>query len=129
MPKPAKTAKPTTRRRALRPATSPLAAKTSPTRVPAETEAKFQATVLALATQAGWLSHHSYDSRRSAPGFPDLVLCKPGHAVVYAELKTAKGRLRPAQRDWLEALATCPGVVAYLWRPADWPAIEHTLTA
>jgi len=87
------------------------------------------AAVIELATLAGWLVFHPYDSRRSAPGYPDLTLCKPGHAVIFAELKTAKGRLRPDQRRWLAALGDCPGVVAAVWRPSDWPAIVTALTA
>ena len=37
-----------------------------------ETEKGFQAAVVELARLRGWLVYHTYDSRRSAKGFPDL---------------------------------------------------------
>lgn len=91
-----------------------------------ESEAGFQAAVIELATLAGWLTHHEYDSRRSSPGYPDLTLVKPPR-VIFAELKTARGRVRLEQRRWLDALARCPGVEAVIWRPQDWPAIVLAL--
>jgi hypothetical protein len=93
---------------------------------PALTEAAFQAAIIELATLAGWLCHHEYDSRRSTPGYPDLTLCKPPRLLLI-ELKTQRGRVRPEQREWLAALAECPGVEVALWRPSDWPAIEAAL--
>ena len=42
------------------------------------TEKKFQAAVLQIANMYGWLAYHTHDSRRSAPGFPDLVLVRNG---------------------------------------------------
>jgi hypothetical protein len=61
------------------------------------------------------------------PGWPDLVLWRAGQFLV-AELKSARGRLRPEQRDVLATLAAA-GVDARVWRPADWPEIEALLTA
>jgi hypothetical protein len=89
-------------------------------------EKHFQAQVLRLAKLSGWLTYHTFDSRRSAPGFPDLVLVKPP-AVLFAELKSASGRLRPEQGAWLESLRGCESVEARLWRPGDWRAIETLL--
>lgn len=93
---------------------------------PAVTEKAFQAQVLGLARLSGWRCYHTFDSRKSAPGFPDLVLCRPPK-VFFIELKTEKGTLRPEQRDWLDALGRCEGVGARLWRPSDWTQIEGTL--
>ena len=45
-----------------------------------EMEADFQADVIAAAEGRGWLWFHCYDSRRSPPGFPDLVLAHPKKA-------------------------------------------------
>ncbi|MEM0142446.1 MAG: VRR-NUC domain-containing protein [Candidatus Parvarchaeum sp.] len=70
---------------------------------------------LALLTK--WLVYHTYDSRRSDPGFPDLVLVKD--RIIFVELKTAKGRLRPQQKIWLAALEDT-GAEVYVWRPIDW---------
>ena len=91
-----------------------------------EREKGFLQAVRELARHAGWLEFHDHDSRKSTPGFPDLVLVKPP-SLVLAELKTARGVLTPAQRVWCAALQAC-GVEVYVWRPADWPAIVQRLT-
>lgn len=88
-------------------------------------EKDFQQTVIQLATYEGWLVYHVYDSRRSAAGFPDLVLVRHGQ-VIYAELKTMRGRLSPAQITWRDALLAGDNTW-YLWRPADWDAIRAIL--
>jgi hypothetical protein len=95
-------------------------------------EREFLQQIRDLARVFGWLCYHTHDSRRSEAGFPDLVLVKastddrPGN-IIFAELKADRGRLTPAQRVWLEALGACPGVEAYVWRPADWDAIVSRL--
>jgi hypothetical protein len=91
------------------------------------TERQLQAQVVQLAQLNGWRCYHTFDSRRSAPGFPPLVLARPP-CLIFAELKSEKGRLRPAQVEWLEALAEverAPEV--YLWRPGDFGDIQSTL--
>jgi len=81
-------------------------------------ERDLQETLVAAARYLGWASYHTYDSRRSQAGFPDLTLVRDGR-LVFLELKTEKGRLRPEQQTWLDALAEVPGVVARVVRPAD----------
>ena len=81
-------------------------------------EKRLLAAVRELARVSGWLCYHTHDSRRSEAGFPDLVLARGGR-VVFAELKSERGRLRPEQRVWLDALAEAEHEV-HLWRPADW---------
>lgn len=66
-------------------------------------EREFLQQLRDLARVFGWLCYHRHDSRRSEPGFPDLLLVRPP-SVIFAELKTNVGRLTPAQRTWLEAL-------------------------
>lgn len=93
-----------------------------------ESEAAFQQAVLTLARHCGWLAFHPHNSQRSAPGYPDLTLCHPASGrVLFIELKTARGKLRPEQRTWLWALGKCPGVEVALWRPAQWDAIVAAL--
>lgn len=94
--------------------------------VPPMTERDFQATVVETARLLGWRVYHTHDSRRSEPGFPDLVLVR--ERVVWAELKTdsVRSRLTPEQRSWVDALQRAGGEV-HVWRPRDWPLIEQTL--
>lgn len=100
----------------------------SATLCPMISEKQFQAQVVELAGYCGWLVYHPHDSRRSAPGFPDLVLARPPRLVL-VELKTDKGQIRPEQRVWLEALSGCvEAPETYIWRPADFENIQATLT-
>lgn len=83
-------------------------------------EAFFQSEVIRLAKALGWVYYHTHDSRRSPAGFPDLVLMHRGQGrVIYRELKTERGRVTAAQRDWQDGLVLC-GVDAAVWRPSDW---------
>lgn len=59
-------------------------------------EAVLQAQIEQLARTLGWLVYHTHDSRRSQAGFPDLVLVHARQRrVLWRELKTQKGRVRP----------------------------------
>jgi len=90
------------------------------------TEKAFLQQVRDLAELCGWLVYHTYDSRRSPEGFPDLVLVR-GDKVIFAELKSEKGRVRPEQRMWLDALEKVRKAEACLWRPSDWDRIVEVL--
>ena len=70
-----------------------------------------------IAQDLGLLLYHTYDSRRSAPGFPDLVIAGPG-GVLFRELKTEKGRLTVHQERWGNILAAS-GADIGVWRPSD----------
>lgn len=79
------------------------------------TEANFQYLIISYARSHGWRVYHTYDSRRSEPGFPDLVLVR--REVLYRELKSEKGRLTAAQKAWGESL-TKAGANYAVWRPS-----------
>lgn len=92
-----------------------------------QTEKQFQEAVIELAKLNGWMVYHTHDSRRSEPGFPDLVLVKNGF-VIFAELKTEKGRVSEAQEKWLRNLGSGEGCFSvFLWRPKMWDGIARTL--
>ena len=97
-------------------------------------EKQLQANVVELAELLGWMVYHTYDSRKSAPGFPDLVMVKAPRVII-AELKTEKGHTTDAQDEWLSEFGRCeetsiyhasmvptaqPVVSAFVWRPSDW---------
>lgn len=95
-------------------------------------ESDLQTKVIQLAVIHGWLHYHTHDSRRSAPGFPDLVLVRPPR-IVFAELKTTRGTLTGPQDMWMaklkEAAGANPHVEVYLWRPSHLPdPINRILT-
>jgi hypothetical protein len=77
-------------------------------------ERLYQQSIVDLARILGWRTYHTFDSRRSAPGFPDLVLVK-GERLVFAECKAARGKVSQAQRGWLEALSAVSSIEIYLW--------------
>lgn len=91
-------------------------------------ERDLQRKVEQMADIYGWLRYHTYDSRRSEAGFPDLVLAHPTRGVIFAELKSAKGRVTHAQSDWMSVLKRAPGVEFHLWRPCDLEAIGALLS-
>ena len=90
-----------------------------------QSERQFQTQVVSLAKQFGWMVYHTYDSRRSEPGFPDLVLVRD--RILYRELKSETGRITPTQKQWGERL-TLAGADYAIWRPSDMPHIIKQLT-
>ncbi|GIV22170.1 MAG: hypothetical protein KatS3mg023_3921 [Armatimonadota bacterium] len=89
-------------------------------------EKEFLQAVRELAELQGWLCYHTWNSLHSPAGFPDLVLVRPPR-VLFVELKVGKREPTPAQREWLNLLARCAGVEAYLWKPEDWDEIAKIL--
>ena len=98
-------------------------------------EAAFLQQVKALAYMYDWSFHHSTPSMTSkgrwittgSPGFPDICLAHRTRGVIFAELKTTKGKTTPAQEDWLERLM--PHAECYLWRPFDIDFIAKRLAS
>lgn len=89
------------------------------------TEADYQKRITDLCDWLGLRWFHSGDSRRdSCAGYPDLTIVGPG-GLIFAELKTERGRVTDDQFDWLGALSAHQP--ALVWRPSDWPLVEATL--
>lgn len=85
---------------------------------PKLTERQWQAAIVATARQFNWSVYHTAFSIKSSPGFPDLVLVRPPR-IIFAELKTATGRLTHHQQSWLDLLGACESVETYLWRAGE----------
>ena len=101
-------------------------------------EKDFQRTVVEYCHALGYLVFHQIDmgfkdpetgrqsySRRIGPGFPDLVIAGHGR-VIFAELKSEKGKLSKDQQAWLQLLSDA-GEKWFVWRPSDWSNIEKIL--
>jgi hypothetical protein len=117
-------------------------------------EEAFQQQVIDLAHLYGWRVAHFRPARTDrgwrtpvaadGAGFPDLVLVRDAE-IIFAELKTDKGRLRDEQAVWIAALehvsaalavlmdwaADCaparPAVDVFVWRPSDFDGIHGRL--
>lgn len=64
--------------------------------------------------------HIRRSERNPGEGFPDLVVANwRSETVQFMELKSAKGRLRPMQIEWMEALRQCHRTDVQLIRPND----------
>ena len=109
------------------------------TGVPQQTESQFQDAVIEYAQLTCWAVAHFRGVRvqradgshyyatpvqADGEGFPDLVLVR--ERVIYAELKSDRGRLSDDQTIWKDRLRGA-GAEFYVWRPRDWPSIERIL--
>jgi len=91
------------------------------------TEKEFESQVKELAVKYfGWWWYHPYLSIRSVRGFPDITLVRPPR-LIFAELKTDKGKLSVHQAKWLWELRKVPGVEVYIWRPRQIEKIAEIL--
>lgn len=85
----------------------------------AMTEAQLFESVRDHLNTFGWLWYHTYDSRRSNGGFPDIIAVKDGRLLA-VELKSMKGQVTPEQRSWQLAIWICGGgTEMHTWRPSD----------
>ena len=89
-------------------------------------EKDWQAHVVGVLRDHGWLVYHPYDSRRSAAGYPDLTAVHPERGLLLlVELKTARGRCTADQRRWMKALGGVVSVYNATWRPRDIDEVER----
>lgn len=96
------------------------------------TEKQFEAQVKDLAKIFGWLYYHTWRSIHSPAGFPDVVMVRQGR-LIFAELKSEKGKLSDKQQEWIDALrdgqkfAPMPNWEVYAWRPHQIEEIAEIL--
>lgn len=88
-------------------------------------EKAFMRMVVDYARLRGWMVYHTFDSRRSEPGYPDLHLVR-GSESVFCELKSGRGVLSPSQSKWLDALRGA-GCRVKVWWPEMWSEVEEVL--
>lgn len=86
--------------------------------VPAMTEKALSKAIVSVAKECGWLVARTWLSKFSPAGEPDLRMLRNGKLLVW-ELKTDKGKVSPAQQEWLDAYAEVPGVDVRVVRPAN----------
>ena len=97
-------------------------------------ESAFLQQVKSLAYIHGWAFHHQAPMRTprgnimtgGSVGFVDVVMAHRARGVIFAELKTEKGKTTAAQDDWMYRLS--PHVECYLWRPSDITFIAQRLS-
>lgn len=85
-------------------------------------EHELQAAVVDLARQLGLVCLHVREPRRADSawtGFPDLLIIRPGGALMFREIKMPGKRLRAAQKHWA---AIFVGQDYGVWKPHDWHA-------
>lgn len=94
-----------------------------------ETERDFQTYLERQMRSRGW---SVYSIRRSdlaqatLAGYPDITAWRD-QRLIFAELKTDKGRLSKAQVEVLESLKMLEMAEIYVWRPADIQDIEKII--
>lgn len=87
-----------------------------------------QKEIIALARELGWKVAHfpvvktawgTWQTQVAADGkgFPDLLLVRD--RIVVAEVKGTNDRLRPHQREWVDAFSLA-GMPVYIWTPDRW---------
>ena len=76
----------------------------------------------------GFLFYHTYSSRKSDVGYVDCTIAKPGHPLYLLELKSQDGKLTLEQQRWQEFSSQTSGTHVAVYRPDQWPLIEHLLT-
>ena len=89
-------------------------------------EKQFESQVKDLAKIFGWKYYHTWRSFHSPAGFPDCVFVRQSR-LIFAELKSRKGKLSPDQEAWLECLKATSKCEVYLWRPDDIEQITEVL--
>ena len=88
-------------------------------------EKEFMSAVIELAKKNGWKVYHTFNSRKSEAGYPDLTLVR-GNRLMFMELKREGETPDAAQISWLEALGETRAEV-YWFQPSDWAKIVQLL--
>jgi hypothetical protein len=90
------------------------------------THKHFQAQVESLARSCGWLCYSTWNSRHSAPGFPDDVMVRPPR-LLFVEFKIPPDKPTITQLMWLDWISKCGMAEVFLWTPDEWEQIVGEL--
>ena len=93
---------------------------------PSMSETDFQGRVMVEVAIHSWEQYHTYDSRKSSRGFPDLTLVHAYEAwpTLLWELKAANGRTRSEQFFWIDRISA--GCLSPSHQRAEVLMPEHT---
>jgi len=80
------------------------------------TERELSNNIVKEAKELGWMVYRTWNSMHSPAGFPDLIMIRHTRLLAW-ELKSAKGKMRPLQQEWIDALSQVHGVEAKIVRP------------
>lgn len=109
---------------------------------PKQSEAAFQAQVIAFAQLHKWRVAHFRKVRvqrkngqvywetpvaADGTGFPDLILIR-GARLLVVELKVPPNKPTAEQIAWLGSFRGIADLYVTVWTPDDWPTIEKELT-
>lgn len=105
-------------------------------------EAQFQQAVINLARALNYRPYHHTTAGGkcrecgtrvgggrivTSKGWPDLVIARADPPrLIFAELKSQAGRMRPDQKVW-RAILEANGAEYYCWRPSNWNEIVRVL--
>jgi len=93
------------------------------------TEKDLREQIRTLCKLFGWRFLFTWTSIHSPKGMLDLFLINPEQKrVIFAELKSEKGKMTPEQQQVFDELKAC-GQEVYLWRPGDIEGIAEILRA
>jgi hypothetical protein len=96
-------------------------------------EKDLQRQVESLLTLLGFLWFHDRSLqhatvRTSKPGFPDICAVHPDNGVlVFIELKSEKGKMRPAQVEWKDALLKSNALYYGPVKPSEFEMLARQL--
>ena len=91
-------------------------------------ERVFQAHVVRALRDRGWIVWTVPNMTMTTRGLPDVIAVHPTavpRRVLFYELKSQTGRVRPEQKVALAALGDVPGIDARIVRPSDWHALSE----
>ena len=95
--------------------------------VAALSEKQYQQQIIDFARLNSWLVYHTFDSRHSEGGFPDIIAIR-GATLLALEIKGAKAKEPPPdQVAWIGAFQQVRFVHADFVYPRHWEQVAETL--